>query len=112
MKSKNVKYLDVFIIITHLSFIQYFLMPNEFFVIENIWIDYIIPIGIVFCVSLYIYFFYRLIAKNKAIKYRLYWILFFLLFFIIASFVYYFSIYKKSINIVDETDSEFSEKIE
>lgn len=110
MKSKNVKYLDALIIMTHLGFIQYFLMPDEFFVIENIWVDYIIPAGIVFCVSLYFYFFYRLIAKNKAIRYRLCWILFFLLFFIMASFFYYFSIYKKSINITGDDDSGLSEK--
>jgi hypothetical protein len=101
MKSNNIKYLDILVIINHLSFVQYFLMPSEFFVIGNFWVDYAMPAAILFCISLYAYFFYILIVKSKLLKNQFFWIVCFLLSFVFASFCYYFSVYRKTIYIED-----------
>lgn len=88
-------FFDLVVIFSHLGALQYLLLPDAFFHIGNVWIDYVLPVNLFLCMSLYFYFFYDLCIRNDLNNKRIFWVFLFILLFFVAPVIYYYFSYRK-----------------
>lgn len=89
------RFFDFFIPFSHLGVVQFLLLPEAFFELNNFWVEYILPANLFLCMFLYFYFFYDVCARKEMKSNRVLWIVFFIMLFFVAPIFYYYCEYRK-----------------